>query len=177
MSEYDYDLFVIGAGSGGVRASRIAASHGARVAVAAEYRIGGTCVIRGCVPKKMLVYGSMFAEELGHAGNFGWTLGETQFDWSTLRDFVNADVDRLEGLYGKTLESHSCETFRERATVTGPHSVKLASGKEVTAKVILVATGSWPVMPGASRCPSIWCTGITGRPQAAPAARAKAEAD
>jgi len=155
MSEFDYDLFVIGAGSGGVRASRIASSYGAKVAVAEEYRIGGTCVIRGCVPKKMLVYGSMFAEELEHAANYGWTIGETSFDWGKLRDFVNADVDRLEGLYGKTLESHKVERFLERATVTGPHGIMLASGKEITAKYILVATGGWPVMPtfpGAEHC-------------------------
>lgn len=155
MPEYDYDLFVIGAGSGGVRASRIAASHGARVAVAEEYRVGGTCVIRGCVPKKMLVYGSMFAEELEHAGNYGWTIGEKSFDWARLRDFVNADVDRLEGLYGKTLESHNVERFLERATITGPHGVKLASGREISAEYILVATGGWPAMPdfpGAEHC-------------------------
>ena len=147
MSEFDFDLFVIGAGSGGVRASRIAASHGAKVAVAEEHRIGGTCVIRGCVPKKMLVYGSMFAEELGHAENYGWTVEGKSFDWATLRDFVNGDVDRLEGLYGKTLDSHKVERFLERAVVTGPNSVKLASGKEITAKYILVAVGSWPAMP------------------------------
>ena len=99
MAEYDYDLFVIGAGSGGVRASRIAAAHGARVAVAEEYRIGGTCVIRGCVPKKLLVYGSQFAEELHDAAQFGWTLGERSFDWGVLRDFVARDVDRLEKAY------------------------------------------------------------------------------
>ncbi|QIG53147.1 glutathione-disulfide reductase [Altererythrobacter sp. BO-6] len=147
MAEYDYDLFTIGAGSGGVRASRVAAAHGARVAVAEEYRVGGTCVIRGCVPKKMLVYGSMFAEELGHAANLGWTIEGKSFDWATLRDFVNKDVDRLEGLYGQTLSNHKVEVFVERATVTGPHSVRLASGREVTAKYILIATGAWPAMP------------------------------
>lgn len=147
MPEYDYDLFTIGAGSGGVRASRVAAAHGAKVAVAEEYRVGGTCVIRGCVPKKMLVYGSMFAEELGHAETLGWTIEGKRFDWATLRDFVNADVDRLEGLYGNTLASHDVEVFAERATITGPHSVRLASGREVTAKYILVATGAWPAMP------------------------------
>jgi glutathione reductase (NADPH) len=147
MPDYDYDLFVIGAGSGGVRASRIAASHGAKVAVAEEHRVGGTCVIRGCVPKKMLVYGSLFAEELEHAANYGWTIGEASFDWGTLRDFVNADVDRIEKLYEKTLESHKVDRFHERATVTGPHSVKLAGGKEVTAKYILVAVGGWPDIP------------------------------
>jgi glutathione reductase (NADPH) len=148
MAEFDYDLFVIGAGSGGVRASRIAAGHGAKVAVAEEFRVGGTCVIRGCVPKKMLVYGSMFAEELGHAENYGWTVEGAKFDWATLRDFVNRDVDRLEGLYGKTLENNAVEVFAERATITGPHSVKLAgSGREITAKVILVAVGARPAMP------------------------------
>ncbi len=147
MAEYDYDLFTIGAGSGGVRASRIAASHGARVAVAEEYRFGGTCVIRGCVPKKMLVYASMFAEQLSHAKSKGWTIGEAQFDWATLRDFVNNDVDRLEGLYGETLGNAGVEQFQERAVITGPNSVRLASGREVSARYILVATGSWPVMP------------------------------
>ncbi len=155
MSEFDYDLFVIGAGSGGVRASRVAASHGARVAVAEEFRIGGTCVIRGCVPKKLLVYGSQFAEELDHAGSYGWTLGDRSFDWATLRDFVARDVDRLEKAYTSTLDSNKVEHFHERAVVTGPNSLRLASGREVTAKVILVATGAWPVMPeidGSEHC-------------------------
>jgi glutathione reductase (NADPH) len=147
MAEFEYDLFVIGAGSGGVRAARISASHGARVAIAEEHRVGGTCVIRGCVPKKMLVYGSMFAEELGHAENYGWSVEGKSFDWPTLRDFVNGDVDRLEGLYGKTLESHSVELFAERATIAGPNTVRLASGREVTARYILIAVGSWPAMP------------------------------
>ncbi|MXO64755.1 glutathione-disulfide reductase [Altericroceibacterium endophyticum] len=147
MSDYDYDLFVIGAGSGGVRASRVAASYGAKVAVAEEHRIGGTCVIRGCVPKKLLVYASMFAEELDHAGSMGWDLGELSFNWEKLRDHVNGDVDRLNGLYTQTLDSHKVEQILERATVTGPHSVKLSSGREVTAKYILVAVGAWPYMP------------------------------
>ena len=147
MAEYDYDLFVIGAGSGGVRASRIAASHGAKVAIAEEYRFGGTCVIRGCVPKKMLVYASMFAEELAHARNKGWTIKDAKFDWATLRDFVNGDVDRLEGLYGETLGNAGVESFHERATIAGPYSVKLASGREITTRYILVATGGWPVSP------------------------------
>ena len=93
--EYDFDLFTIGAGSGGVRASRIAGGYGAKVGIAEEHRYGGTCVIRGCVPKKMLVYASMFAEELAHAPHKGWTLKDNSFDWATLRDFVNGDVDRL----------------------------------------------------------------------------------
>lgn len=152
---FDYDLFVIGAGSGGVRASRIAASHGARVAVAEEYRVGGTCVIRGCVPKKLLVYGSTFAEELRHAGKFGWTLGETEFDWAALRDFVASDVDRLERAYTSTLENNKVEHFAERAVIAGPNTVRLASGREITAKFILVAVGAWPVMPpfeGSQHC-------------------------
>ena len=147
MAEFDYDIFVIGAGSGGVRASRIASAHGARVAVAEEYRIGGTCVIRGCVPKKLLVYGSHFAEELHDAANYGWTVEGLSFDWATLRDTVLRDVDRLNAAYTTTLENNRVERFLERATVTSPHSVRLASGREITAKYILVATGAWPVMP------------------------------
>ncbi|HEX7751090.1 MAG TPA: glutathione-disulfide reductase [Novosphingobium sp.] len=155
MPHYDYDLFVIGAGSGGVRASRIAASHGARVAVAEEHRIGGTCVIRGCVPKKLLVYGSHFAEELQDAANYGWTVEGMRFDWSTLRDTVLRDVDRLEVAYTSTLDNNKVEHFKERATITGPHGVRLASGREISAKYILVATGAWPVMPefeGSEHC-------------------------
>jgi glutathione reductase (NADPH) len=144
---FDYDLFVIGAGSGGVRASRIAAAHGARVAVTEEFRIGGTCVIRGCVPKKLLVYGSSFAHELEDAAGFGWTLGERSFDWGKLRDFVARDVDRLEQAYTATLDNNKVEHFHERATITGPNSVKLASGRHISAKYILVAVGAWPVMP------------------------------
>jgi glutathione reductase (NADPH) len=147
IDQYEYDLFVIGAGSGGVRASRVASAHGARVAVAEEYRVGGTCVIRGCVPKKLLVYGSHFAEELHDAENYGWTVEGLKFDWAVLRDTVLRDVDRLNAAYTTTLENNKVERFLERATVTGPHSVKLASGREITAKYILVATGAWPVMP------------------------------
>ena len=144
---FDYDLFVIGAGSGGVRASRIAASHGARVAVAEEYRIGGTCVIRGCVPKKLLVYGSHFAEELQDAAHYGWTVQGMSFDWSVLRDTVLRDVDRINAAYTTTLESHHVERFLERATIIGPHGVRLASGREISARYILIAVGAWPVMP------------------------------
>ncbi len=153
--QFEYDLFVIGAGSGGVRASRIAASHGARVAVAEEYRVGGTCVIRGCVPKKLLVYGSHFAEELQDAANYGWTVEKMSFDWPTLRDSVLKDVDRLNTAYTNTLETNKVERFLERATVTGPNTVRLASGREISAKYILIATGAWPVMPefeGSEHC-------------------------
>ena len=147
MSGFDYDLFVIGAGSGGVRASRIAASHGARVAVAEEYRVGGTCVIRGCVPKKLLVYGAHFAEDIHDARKFGWEISDCKFDWNVLRDNVLAEVDRLEGLYGQTLDNHKVTVFRTRATVVGPQKVRLADGTELTAERILIATGGWPHVP------------------------------
>ncbi len=147
MTAFDYDLFVIGAGSGGVRAARIAAGHGARVAVAEEFRVGGTCVIRGCVPKKLLVYASSFAEELSHAGGFGWTLQGAAFDWTKLRDFVAGDVDRLERAYTQTLDNNRVEHFHERAMVTGPHGVRLAGGREISAAHILIAVGAWPVLP------------------------------
>ncbi|MEA3263536.1 MAG: glutathione-disulfide reductase [Pseudomonadota bacterium] len=147
MAEFDYDLFVIGAGSGGVRASRIAASHGAKVAVAEEFRVGGTCVIRGCVPKKLLVYASHFAHSLHDAPTYGWTLEGQSFDWNKLRDFVASDVDRLERAYTNTLDSNKVEHFHERATVAGPNTVRLASGREITAKIILIAVGAWPVLP------------------------------
>ena len=145
--EFDYDLFTIGAGSGGVRASRVAAAHGARVAVAEEYRVGGTCVIRGCVPKKMLVYGAHFAEDLEDAKSFGWTIEGKSFDWTALRDAVQTDVTRLEGLYGQTLGNHNVTVFNERATITGPHEITLASGQTVTAQYILIATGARPHVP------------------------------
>ena len=147
MSDFDYDLFVIGAGSGGVRASRIAASHGARVAVAEEYRVGGTCVIRGCVPKKVLVYGAHFAEDIHDARMFGWDVPDCKFDWPVLRDNVLAEVDRLEGLYGQTLDNHKVTVLKTRATVVGPQKVRLADGTEVTAERILIATGGWPHVP------------------------------
>lgn len=147
MTEFDYDLFVIGAGSGGVRASRIAAAHGARVAVAEEYRVGGTCVIRGCVPKKLLVYGSHFAEDLADAKRFGWNTDGATFDWAILRDNVAAEVDRLEGLYGQTLDNNNVDIFHERATVVGPNIIKLSSGREISARYVLIATGAWPAIP------------------------------
>lgn len=147
MSDFDYDLFVIGAGSGGVRASRVAASHGARVAVAEEHRVGGTCVIRGCVPKKLLVYGAHFAEDLKDARHFGWDVPDCHFDWQRLRDNVLSEVTRLEGLYGQTLDNHKVTVLKTRATVVGPQKVRLADGTELTAERILVATGGWPFVP------------------------------
>ncbi len=147
MNTYDYDLFVIGAGSGGVRAARVSAAHGARVAIAEEHRVGGTCVIRGCVPKKLLVYGAHFAEDLADARRFGWTVEAPTFDWATLRDNVLEEVTRIEAVYGQTLASHNVEIFKERAVVSGANSVILASGREITAGKILIATGGWPVRP------------------------------
>jgi glutathione reductase (NADPH) len=143
----DFDLFVIGAGSGGVRASRVAAAYGARVAVAEDYKVGGTCVIRGCVPKKLLVFGAQFAEDINDAAMFGWDIPTKGFDWPTLRDNVLAEVGRLEGAYTETLTNHKVEIFHERAVVTGPNSLRLAGGREVTADKILIATGARPSMP------------------------------
>ena len=147
MSDYDFDLFVIGAGSGGTRASRMSAAYGAKVAVAEEYRVGGTCVIRGCVPKKLLIFGAHFAEDLKDARRFGWDVPDCRFDWPTLRDNVLADVDRLNGLYTQGLENNGVEIILDRATVTGPHEVTLGSGRKVTAKTILIATGAHPHVP------------------------------
>ncbi len=143
----DLDLFVIGAGSGGVRASRVAAAYGARVGIAEEYKIGGTCVIRGCVPKKLLVYGAHFAEDLDDAAMFGWNIPSKTFDWAVLRDNVLAEVSRLERAYTETLTSHGVQIFNERATVTGPNQITLASGRKLSAEKILIATGARPVMP------------------------------
>lgn len=152
MADYDYDLFVIGAGSGGTRASRVSAAYGAKVAVAEEYRVGGTCVIRGCVPKKLLVYGAHFAEDLKDARRFGWDVPDCSFDWTVLRDNVLGDVDRLNGLYTHGLENNGVDILLERATVTGPHEVTLASGRTVSAKVILIATGAHPHVPEFPGC-------------------------
>ena len=143
----DFDLFVIGAGSGGVRAARIAAAHGAKVAIAEEHKIGGTCVIRGCVPKKLLVYGAHFAEDLNDAAMFGWDVPTSRFSWPVLRDNVLAEVGRLENAYTETLTNHAVRIFHERAELTGPSSVRLASGKAVSAKYFLIATGARPSMP------------------------------
>ncbi len=147
MSQYDYDLFVIGGGSGGVRAARIASHHGAMVAVAEEYRFGGTCVIRGCVPKKLLVYASRFSDDFEDAAGFGWSLGDRSFDWGRLVAAKDREIGRLEGIYAGNLEKVGVSLFAERATLTGPNRIRLASGRELTAGRILVATGGRPVMP------------------------------
>ncbi|OUS06833.1 glutathione-disulfide reductase [Rhodobacterales bacterium 52_120_T64] len=144
---YDFDLFVIGGGSGGVRAGRVAAQGGAKVALAEEYRYGGTCVIRGCVPKKLMVYASAFSEAFEAAKGFGWEVGETSFDFKKLIGSIDTELDRLEGLYQKGLESNGVKTFDTRATVKDAHTVVLSNGDEVTAKTILVATGGRPFIP------------------------------
>ena len=145
MTGYDYDLFVIGGGSGGVRAARIAAGHGARVAIAEEYRYGGTCVIRGCVPKKLLVYASRFHGEFADAAGFGWTLGESSFDWPTLIANKDREIARLEAAYRGNLERAGVTTFATRAVLEGPNAIRLAGENRVVgAKTILIATGGAP---------------------------------
>ena len=151
MAEYDYDLFVIGAGSGGVRAARLASETGARVGIAEEYRVGGTCVIRGCVPKKLLVYGSRYGAEIEDAKAFGWTCDGMRFDWPTLIHNVRLEVDRLNGLYTRALENSGVDRFLTRATVVGPHEIEILDRDEmISAKYILVATGAHPAMPEVS---------------------------
>ncbi len=146
MDNHDYDLFVIGAGSGGVRAARVSASLGARVAVAEERYLGGTCVNVGCVPKKLFVYGSHFAEDFEDAAAYGWQAGNPKFHWPTLRDNKTREIERLNDVYDGLLTDAGVEILAERAVLTGPHSVRVGHAT-VTARNILVATGSWPVVP------------------------------
>jgi glutathione reductase (NADPH) len=145
-AKYDYDLLVIGAGSAGVRAARIASGHGARVAIVEEHRVGGTCVIRGCVPKKLLVYGAHFAEDLEDAENFGWCIDGARFEWATLRDNVLAEVARLSDIYTQTLANHNVTIHRGHAIVTDANSIRL-DDQNLTAGTILIATGARPEMP------------------------------
>jgi glutathione reductase (NADPH) len=141
----EVDLFVIGAGSGGVRAARISSGYGARVMVAEEYRVGGTCVIRGCVPKKLLVYASRFAEEFEDAKGFGWTVPEPTFDWATLIANKDKEIDRLEKAYTANLDRAKVKIAKSRAEIVDAHTVRLtATGETVRAKHILIATGGWP---------------------------------
>jgi glutathione reductase (NADPH) len=145
---FDYDLFVIGGGSGGVRAARIAAGEwGAKVALAEESRMGGTCVIRGCVPKKLMVFGSGYRQTMADAADYGWSVEAGGFDWARFRGRLHNELDRLEGIYRNTLAKAGVEVFDTRATLADPHTVRLADGREVTAKHILVATGGHPVRP------------------------------
>ncbi len=148
MSDFDYDLFVIGGGSGGVRAARVAASEtGARVALAEQDRYGGTCVIRGCVPKKLMVFASGYGELAQDARSYGWDMQAGVFDWGAFRTKLNAELDRLEGVYRKLLANAGVETYDARAALKDPHTVALSTGQEITAKHILVATGGRPVRP------------------------------
>jgi glutathione reductase (NADPH) len=145
---FDYDLFVIGGGSGGVRAARIAAGEwGAKVALAEESRMGGTCVIRGCVPKKLMVFASGYRQAMAEAADYGWSVEAGGFDWPRFRDRLHGELDRLEGIYRATLDKAGVTIFDARATLADPHTVRLADGREVTARHILVATGGWPVKP------------------------------
>ncbi len=143
---YDFDLFTIGAGSGGVRASRIAAGYGARVAVAEERYLGGTCVNVGCIPKKLLVYAADFSEAFEDAAGFGWRLGPSSFDWRTLLANKDREIARLNGVYERLLTSAGAQIMRHRAQLVDPHTVAV-NGKRLTARYILLATGSWPTLP------------------------------
>ena len=144
---FDYDLFVIGAGSGGVRAARISAKHGAKVAIAEEYRVGGTCVIRGCVPKKLFVYASQYAEHFEDALGYGWTVQGVDFDWATLIENKDKEIDRLNKAYIRNLEASGAELIQARATLKDAHTLALSDGRTVTAKTILIATGATPFVP------------------------------
>ena len=143
---YDYDLFTIGAGSGGVRASRFAANFGARVAVAEERYLGGTCVNVGCIPKKLFAYAAHFHDDIEDARSYGWQVGTPAFDWRTLVANKDKEIARLNGVYERLLKGSNVEIFRERATVVDPHTVEVG-GRRVTAAHILIATGGWPVKP------------------------------
>jgi glutathione reductase (NADPH) len=146
---FDCDLFVIGAGSGGVRAARVAAGHGAKVVVAEEFRVGGTCVIRGCVPKKLLVYASRFADEFAAAAGFGWTVEPPRFDWPTLVEAKDREIARLSAAYRAGLDSAGAALIEERATVVDRHTLRLSGGRTISARHILVATGARPEPPAA----------------------------
>jgi glutathione reductase (NADPH) len=145
MPNYDFDLFTIGAGSGGVRASRLAAMYGARVGVAEEYRVGGTCVIRGCIPKKLLVYASEFRHAFEEAKAYGWNVGEPTFDWETLITNKDTEIDRLSGIYSRNLKNAGAQVLDTRAVLKDPHTVHLVKeDRGVTADKILIATGGSP---------------------------------
>ena len=147
ITEFDYDLFVIGAGSGGVRAARMAASQGKKVAVAEERYLGGTCVNVGCVPKKLFVYASQFPELFHASAGFGWSMPQQPIlDWDTLRDNKTAEINRLNGIYNNLIDNSGADLFEARATIAGPHQV-LVNGQTYTANTILIATGGWPYIP------------------------------
>ncbi|UWQ77993.1 glutathione-disulfide reductase [Leisingera sp. S132] len=144
---FDYDLFVIGGGSGGVRAARVAAQEGAKVALAEEDRYGGTCVIRGCVPKKLMVFASEYSGMVEDARAYGWDISAGGFDWDAFKGKLHGELDRLEGIYRNILKSNGVESFDSRAKLADAHTVELADGTRKTAKHILIATGGWPTVP------------------------------
>ena len=145
---FDFDLFVIGGGSGGVRASRIASGHGARVAIAEESRFGGTCVIRGCVPKKLMVFASSAPDAAAEARGYGWSADAGSFDWTAFRGKLDAELNRLEGIYRAGQQAAGVTIFDQRATIADAHTVRLADGRTVTASHILIAVGGRPQKPG-----------------------------
>jgi glutathione reductase (NADPH) len=148
MSKFDFDLFVIGGGSGGVRAARVAAGeYGAKVGLAEESRYGGTCVIRGCVPKKLMVFASSYRDAFEDARSYGWDVNDGPFDWHNFAEKMRSELDRLEGVYRNLLDGSGVEKFDARATIKDAHTVKLSTGEEKTAKHILIATGGRPVRP------------------------------
>jgi glutathione reductase (NADPH) len=148
VSSYDYDLFVIGAGSGGVRAGRLAGMGGARTAVAEDYRVGGTCVVRGCIPKKFMVYASEFSHAFETARGYGWSVGAARFDWERFLEAKDIEIARLSGIYVRNLHNAGAELIHDRAELTGPHTVRLVGqDRTVTAETILIATGGWPTLP------------------------------
>ena len=149
MRKYDYDLFVIGAGSGGVSASRRSAMFGAKTAICEEYRVGGTCVIRGCVPKKLLTYAAHFSEDYEDAVGFGWQKADPSFDWATLIDNKDREINRLNRIYLDMLEKAGVELFNGRGVLVDPHTVEIC-GSVITAETILIATGGWPFRPNVS---------------------------
>lgn len=153
---FDYDLFVIGGGSGGVRAGRVAAESGARVALAEEYRMGGTCVIRGCVPKKIMVFASGFSDSVDQAGAYGWDVTKGSFDWPKFRTSLHQELDRLEQIYRTNLGRPGVDIYDQRAVLDDAHTVRLADGQTFTAKHILVATGGRPFVPEFPGSDLVW---------------------
>src|ERR1051325_2123077 len=146
MAQYDYDLFTIGAGSGGVRASRVSASFGAKVAAAEERYLGGTCVNVGCIPKKLLVYAAHFSADFEDAAGFGWTVGERQFDWNKLIANKDQEIRRLNGVYKMLLENSGVTIVDGHAEMIDAHTVSIG-GRQITARYILIAVGGWPIVP------------------------------
>ncbi|MCA2013971.1 glutathione-disulfide reductase [Cereibacter sphaeroides] len=157
LASFDYDLFVIGGGSGGVRAARIASSdYGAKVAMAEEYRMGGTCVIRGCVPKKLMVFAAGHGQSMDEGAAYGWQVEKGRFDWMAFRHKLDAELNRLESIYTRNAESAGVTIYHQRATIAGAHEVKLADGRVVTTKHILIATGGTPFIPEPYRNVGAW---------------------